>query len=98
MSCNTPAALGQASVPCLPPESANDPRCQEVQSVLDTLRSAMEADAGGVDLAGVSGDIVYVRLKGMCLHCPSSSLTLRYGIEATLRRRLQWVRAVIRVG
>ena len=68
-----------------------------VQSVLDTLRPAMRADGGDVELVEIVGGIVRVRLCGTCIACPSKNLTLKLGIERTLRSRLPWVTEVVRV-
>jgi Fe-S cluster biogenesis protein NfuA len=68
-----------------------------VEQLLDTIRPAMQADGGDVQLVSVDGGTVSVRLKGMCLFCPSASLTLKEGIERTLRDQLQWITSVVRV-
>jgi Fe-S cluster biogenesis protein NfuA len=68
-----------------------------VEGVLTTIRPAMQADGGDVQLVDVQNGVVSVRLKGMCLHCPSSSLTMKHGIERSLRAQLDWVTDVIRV-
>ena len=68
-----------------------------VEEVLATVRPAMQADGGDVQLVSIQDGVVSVRLKGMCLCCPSASLTLKHGIEGSLRSRLGWVRAVVRV-
>ena len=57
----------------------------------------VEADGGGVILVAVEEDRVDVRLKGLCLDCPSAPLTMRLGIERTLKERLPWIREVHRV-
>ncbi len=69
----------------------------QINKVLDTLRGAMRVDGGDVELVGVEDDVVSVRLRGTCIHCPSAQLTLRSGIEATLKRELPWISAVVRV-
>lgn len=69
----------------------------EVERALDRLRPAMEADGGGVEVVRIQDGIVELRLKGSCTCCPSASLTLRRGIEPTLRAALPWVTAVVRV-
>ncbi len=68
-----------------------------VEELLDTIRPAMQADGGDVELVSIEGGTVSVRLKGMCLLCPSASLTLKDGIERTLRGHLCWVGKVVRV-
>jgi Fe-S cluster biogenesis protein NfuA len=72
-------------------------RFDAVEAVLREIRPAMEADAGGVDLVSIDDGAVTVRFKGTCLDCPSSPLTLRYGIEMTLRSKLPWVTKVRRI-
>jgi Fe-S cluster biogenesis protein NfuA len=72
-------------------------RFEAVEAVLRDIRPAMEADAGGVDLVSIDDGAVTVRLKGTCLDCPSSPLTLRHGIEMTLRSKLPWVTEVRRI-
>lgn len=69
----------------------------EVEAVLRSIRPAMEADGGGVTLVSVCGGKVEVRLKGMCLDCPSAPLTMKFGIERTLKQKLPWVEEVRRV-
>lgn len=70
---------------------------EQVESVLHTLRDAMQVDGGGVELVDLCEGKVSVRLRGTCLLCPSASLTLKVGIEATLKRNLAWVTEVVRV-
>jgi len=78
-----------------PPGNA---RLTEVAAILDELRPAMQADGGNIELVSVQGGIVLVSLHGTCLACPSASLTLKDGIERTLRGRLPWLQHVVRVG
>jgi formylglycine-generating enzyme required for sulfatase activity/Fe-S cluster biogenesis protein NfuA len=72
-------------------------RSAEVDRVLNSLRPAMEADGGGVEFVSAEEGVVRVRLSGTCLACPSVSLTLREGVERTLRRELPWVTSLERV-
>ena len=69
----------------------------ELEQVLDAIRPAMSADGGGVSVASVKNGVVSVRLQGTCLSCPSASMTLRFGLERTLKERLPWVSRVVRV-
>ncbi len=76
----------------------DDYKFQQVIKVLDSLRPAMEADGGGVELVSIQdGGLVVIRLKGMCLACPSASLTLKLGIEKTLKQEIDWVKEVKRI-
>lgn len=57
----------------------------QVQEVLDKLRPFLLRDGGDVELVGVDEDgIVKVRLMGACGSCPSSTITLKAGIERAL--------------
>jgi Fe-S cluster biogenesis protein NfuA len=53
--------------------------------VLDELRPYLMADGGNVELVEIDGPIVRLRLQGACGSCPSSTMTLRMGIERRLR-------------
>jgi Fe-S cluster biogenesis protein NfuA len=71
-----------------------DMRFEEVERVLETLRPAMAADGGNVELSGIADDYVQLRLIGACTMCPSAELTLRRGIEPALKRALPWVAGI----
>ncbi|MBS7637646.1 NifU family protein, partial [Candidatus Bathyarchaeota archaeon] len=51
-------------------------------------------EGGDIELVDVEGDVVKVRLKGACMGCPMSQMTLKWGVEAYLRRRVPGVRSV----
>jgi Fe-S cluster biogenesis protein NfuA len=70
---------------------------EQVTEVLRCLQPAMQADGGGVELVSIEHGVVSVRLKGTCLACPSSSLTMKLGIERTLKEKIAWVKEVVRV-
>lgn len=56
-----------------------------VETVLDEMRPYLMADGGNVELVEIDGPIVKLRLQGACGSCPSSTMTLRMGIERRLR-------------
>ena len=56
-----------------------------VEKVLDELRPYLMADGGNVELVEIDGPIVRLRLQGACGSCPSSTMTLKMGIERRLR-------------
>lgn len=63
--------------------------------VLDRIRPAVQSDGGDVELVSVNDDgVVTIRLHGACVGCPSSSLTLRLGIERNLKEHVPGVTAV----
>ena len=72
-------------------------RLVEVEKILDTIRPAMQADGGDVKLIAIDGGVIRVRQCGACIACPSKNLTLKLGIERTLKSQLPWVVEVVRV-
>lgn len=68
----------------------------KVEEVLQLIRPALQADGGDVELIDVSEDgVVSVRLKGACGSCPMSTMTLKMGIERTLKEKVPGVKEVI---
>mgnify|MGYP001494085340 FL=1 len=51
------------------------------------IQPAVESDGGFISLRAVENGIVSVVLKGACSGCPSSSLTLKQGIESLLKQK-----------
>ncbi len=71
---------------------------ERVQEVLELVRPALQADGGDVELVDVPDDgIVSVRLTGACGSCPMSTMTLKMGIEKTLRDKIPEVKEVVQV-
>ncbi|MGY4689078.1 NifU family protein [Salibacterium sp. K-3] len=56
----------------------------QVNEVLEKLRPFLLRDGGDVELVDVEDGIVKVRLMGACGSCPSSTITLKAGIERAL--------------
>jgi Fe-S cluster biogenesis protein NfuA len=57
---------------------------EQVQEVLDKLRPFLLRDGGDCELVDVEDGIVKLRLLGACGSCPSSTITLKAGIERAL--------------
>jgi len=67
---------------------------EQVQTVLDKIRPALQADGGDVELVAVDGGVVKVKLVGACRGCPMSQLTLANGVERVLKEELPDVERV----
>jgi len=52
------------------------------------IRPAVEGDGGAIEFDSFSDGIVKVILKGACSGCPSSTATLKHGIESLLKQKL----------
>ena len=70
---------------------------ENVENVLDELRPYLMADGGNVDLVEIEGPTVKLRLQGACGSCPSSTMTLRMGIERRLREKIPEISEVEQV-
>lgn len=57
---------------------------EPVQEVLNKLRPFLLRDGGDCELVDVENGIVKLRLLGACGTCPSSTITLKAGIERAL--------------
>lgn len=74
-----------------------NPTFEQVENVLDTIRPALMADGGNVELIDVADGVVKLRLQGACVGCPMSQMTLRMGIERELRKHLPGIQQVLSV-
>jgi Fe-S cluster biogenesis protein NfuA len=69
----------------------------KVKDVLDKVRPYLVRDGGNVELVGVEGGTVKVKLVGACAGCPLSKLTLKHGIEKILKQEIPAVKEVVAV-
>jgi Fe-S cluster biogenesis protein NfuA len=71
-------------------------RLGELDSIIDLMRPAVQADGGDLVLTSVDAEsgVVEVTLQGSCSSCAISATTLQAGVERILRDRLPWVTEV----
>lgn len=69
----------------------------EVLEVLDKLRPFLQRDGGDVELIDVEDGIIKLKLMGACGSCPSSTITLKAGIERALLEEVEGVQEVVQV-
>jgi Fe-S cluster biogenesis protein NfuA len=67
---------------------------EQVKTVLEKIRPSLQADGGDVEFVAIAAGVVQVRLKGACVGCPMSQMTLKNGIEKLLKREVPGVVAV----
>jgi Fe-S cluster biogenesis protein NfuA len=58
---------------------------ERIEKALDSIRPALRADGGNVELVAVQGKTVKVRLQGACGSCPMATITLKQLIESRLK-------------
>ncbi|MDQ3766781.1 MAG: NifU family protein [Actinomycetota bacterium] len=67
---------------------------ESLEEALDELRPYLHSHGGEMEVLGVDGGVVRLRLMGSCHGCPSSTLTLTQGVEQILRERWPGFRAI----
>ena len=65
-----------------------------VQKVIDEVRPNLQAEGGDIELVGVEKGVVKVRLKGACAGCPMSTMTIKWGVENLLKKKVPEVTQV----
>lgn len=67
----------------------------EVRAAIEDVRPHLQVDGGDVELVDVTDDgIVKVKLTGSCAGCPMSQMTLKWGVENYLKKKIPEVKAV----
>ncbi len=67
-----------------------------IEEALQQIRPYLEADGGNVSLQEVTDDMdVKLQLHGACRNCSMSMMTMKAGIEETVKRAVPEVRSVI---
>lgn len=71
---------------------------QKVENVIDQVRPYLQQDGGDINFVELTEDnIVNVELTGACGSCPYSTMTLKNGVEATLKKILPEIKEVVAV-
>jgi len=68
---------------------------ENVELVLDEMRPYLQSDGGNVKLSEIDGPIVRLELVGACGTCPSSSMTMKMGLERKLKERIPEIAEVV---
>ncbi len=69
----------------------------QIREVCEELRVFLQNDGGDMEIVAIEGNVVKVRLQGACGACPHSTMTLKNGVEAALRDRVDPTIVVERV-
>jgi len=68
-----------------------------VENALQEIRPYLEADGGNISLVEITDNTVSVQLEGACLGCSVNQMTLKNGVEATIKRHAPQIKRVIEV-
>ena len=76
-------------------EAADADTVATIKELIDTrVRPAVAQDGGDITFRGFRDGIVYLNMRGSCAGCPSSTATLKHGIENLLRHFAPDVREI----
>ena len=72
---------------------------ERVEKVLDKIRPYIQSDGGDISLVSVdeASGVVKVTLHGACGSCPSSTATLKGGVERMIRQEIPEIKEVVSV-
>lgn len=69
---------------------------QKIQQIIEAeIRPAVAQDGGDIIFDRYENNVAYVHMRGSCSGCPSSTMTLRMGIESRLREVVPDLREVV---
>ena len=70
----------------------------EVKKALDEIRPFLQNDGGDISLVSIEDDkVVNVRLEGACVGCGVNQMTLKSGVEMTIKKYAPQVEKVVNV-
>ena len=68
---------------------------QKVVAIIDQLRPYLQGDGGDIEFVELTPEnIVKVKLQGACGSCPHAKITLKQGVEATLKQHIPEIQGV----
>ena len=70
---------------------------EKVESALNQIRTALQADGGNVELVDVNEGVVRVKLTGACGGCPFATMTLKSMVERVVKEHVPEVKEIIAV-
>lgn len=92
------AVMHEARKPTSGPQTDDSPDVQIIKRVLDTeIRPAVAQDGGDVVFHKFENGTVYLFMQGACSGCPSSTMTLKMGIETRLMEACPSVKEVVAI-
>ncbi|MGB5376616.1 NifU family protein [Muriicola sp.] len=67
-----------------------------VEKALDEIRPFLQSDGGDISLVSIEGGtLVKVRLEGNCVGCTVNQMTLKSGVEMTIKKHVPQIEQVI---
>ncbi len=70
---------------------------KKVQDALSEIRPFLESDGGNIELVSITNDVVKVKLLGNCVNCSVNQMTLKNGVEMTIKKHAPEIQKVINI-
>lgn len=70
---------------------------EKIQIALSEIRPFLESDGGNIELVSVVNNVVKVKLLGNCVSCSVNQMTLKNGVEMTIKKYAPEIEKVISV-
>lgn len=70
---------------------------KKIIEIIDELRPFLMYEGGNIEFVDYKDDIVYIKMLGVCSNCKMLDLTLKDGIESTLKEEIPTIKEVINV-
>ncbi len=69
----------------------------KVEEALSEIRPFLESDGGDIKLLSINDNIVTVKLMGNCVSCSVNQMTLKNGVEMTIKKYSPQIQEVINI-
>lgn len=70
----------------------------KIEQALEEIRPFLNKDGGDIKLVNVENNTVIVAFEGNCVHCSVNQMTLKSGVELTIKRYVPHIEKVINIG
>ena len=71
---------------------------EKIEIALDEIRPFLENDGGDISLIEINDETVKVRLEGACTTCSVNQMTLKSGVEMTIKKHAPEIKNVLNIG
>ena len=71
---------------------------EKVENALEEIRPFLKNDGGDISLIEIKNNTVKVRLEGACISCSVNQMTLKTGVEMTIKKHAPEIQNVVNVG
>jgi Fe-S cluster biogenesis protein NfuA len=68
-----------------------------VENALEEIRPFLIADGGNISLVEITDNTVSVQLEGACLGCSVNQMTLKNGVEATIKKHAPQIKRIVEI-